>query len=78
MKLLAVQKQHQDIRTSAQTLKERGISVTGPHRGRNGALVFSVVDAVVTAEGLRRFQGGRKLSGVGIGELFAEIDKRAS
>jgi hypothetical protein len=78
MKTLAPQKQHQDIRRAAQKLLEHGIAVTGPYRRRNGTLVFSLAECVVTEDELLRIHRDGELSATGIQELFAEIDRRSS
>lgn len=78
MKILAPQKQHKDFRTAAQKLRAHGVAVSGPYRRRNGTLVFSVADSVVTEEELLHLQGNEKISANGIQNLFNKADKHQS
>jgi hypothetical protein len=78
MQILAHQTQHKDFRTAAHTLRKHGIAVTGPYRRRNGTLVFSVADSVVTEEELLRFQRDGKISANAIQDLLSKADKRQS
>lgn len=78
MNILANQTQHKDFRKAAHELRKHGIAITGPYRRRNGTLVFSVADSVVTEEELLRFQRDGKISSNGIQDLSSKADKRRS
>jgi hypothetical protein len=76
MGILAYRKQRKDLRSAVQTLRNHGTPVSGPYRRRDGTLVFSVADCVVTEDELLRLPRNGRLEAKNVQELPAEIKKR--
>ena len=76
MGILAYRKQRKDLNSAVQTMRNHGITVSGPYRRRNGTLMFSVADGVVTEDELLRLPRDERLEPDNVHELLAEIKKR--
>jgi hypothetical protein len=78
MGILGYRKQRKDLRSAVQTIRKHGTPVSGPYRRRNGTLVFSVADCVVTEDELLRLPRNGRLEANNVQELLAEIGKRST
>jgi hypothetical protein len=78
MGILAYRRQRKDLGSAVQIMRNHAIAVSGPYRRRNGTLVFSVADDVVTEDELLRLPRDERLEANNIHELLAEIKKRAT
>ncbi|HUC54397.1 MAG TPA: hypothetical protein VMR90_10140 [Candidatus Cybelea sp.] len=76
MAILAFQKHCKALNCPVQIMRTHGIAVNGPYRRRNGALMFSVGEQVVSEDELLRFERARRLEVNKVHELLAEIGKR--
>jgi hypothetical protein len=76
MGILAYRKQRKNLNSAAQTMRNHGIAVSGPYRRRNGTLLFSVADDVVTEAELLRLPRDERLEVNNLHELVDEIKKR--
>jgi hypothetical protein len=76
MGVLAGGRQRKDLRCAAQITRNHRITVSGPYRRRNGALVFRGADPVVTEEGLLRLPRDEKLEPSNVHERLAAIKER--
>jgi hypothetical protein len=76
MGILAYRKQRKDLRSAVQTLRNHGTTVSKPYRRRNGTLVFSVANCVVSEDELLRLPRDERLAANYVHELIAEIGKR--
>ena len=72
-----VQKQRTDLSLAVQTLRDRGIAVSGPYRRQNGMLVFSVAECVVTVDELLLFLADGNFETNKFQELLSEIKRRS-
>ncbi len=75
MKILGFAKRLKDIAAFVQTLRDRGIKVTDPHRRRNGTFIYSLANCVVTERELLDLPHAGKLDASGVSELTAKIMK---
>lgn len=78
MGILAFRRHRKDLHSAVQTMRNHGIAVSGPYRRRNGTLMFSVGDDVVTEDELLRLPRDERLEPSNVHELLAEIKKRAT
>jgi hypothetical protein len=76
MGILAFRRQRKDLNSAVQTMRNHGIAVSGPYRRRNGTLMFSVADDVVTEDELLRLPRDERLEPDNVHELLAEVKKR--
>ncbi len=76
MGILGHRKQRKVLNSAAQTMRKHGIAVSGPYRRRDGTLLFSVADCVVTEEELLRLRRDERLEANRVQELLAEIKGR--
>jgi hypothetical protein len=76
MGILAFRKQHKILNCALQIMRNHGIAVSGPYRRRNGTLMFSVADHVVTEDELLRLPRDERLEPNKVRELLAEFKKR--
>jgi hypothetical protein len=76
MGILAYRKHRKDLNSAVHIMRNHGIGVSGPYRMRNGTLVFSVADDVVTEEELLRLPRNERLETNNVHELLDEIKKR--
>lgn len=76
MGILAFPKHRKVLNSAVQIMRNHGIAVSGPYRRRNGTLMFSVADHVVTEEELLRLPRDERLEPNKVHELLAEIKKR--
>jgi hypothetical protein len=76
MGILGYRKQRKDLLSAVQTLRKHGIAVSGPYRRRNGTLVFSVADCVITEEELLRLPRDERLEANNVQNLLGEIKER--
>jgi hypothetical protein len=78
MGILAYRKQRRVLNSAVQTMRTRGIAVSGPYRRRDGTLLFSVADCVVTEEELLRLRRDERLEASNVHEILAAIKERSS
>jgi hypothetical protein len=78
MGIFAYRKQRRVINSAVQTMRTRGIAVSGPYRRRDGTLLFSVADCVVTEEELLRLRRDERLEASNVHEILAAIQERPS
>jgi hypothetical protein len=76
MGILAYRKQRKDLNSAVQTMRNHGITVSGPYRKQNGTLIFSVADGVVTEDELLGLPRDERLEPDSVHELLDEIKKR--
>jgi hypothetical protein len=76
MGVLAGGRQRKDLRCAVQITRNHEITVTGPSRRRNGALVFRIADPVVTEKGLLRLPRDERLAPSDVHRLIAAIKER--
>jgi len=76
MGMLAYRKQRKILNSAVQTMRQHGIAVSGPYRRRDGTLLFSVADCVVTEKELLRLRRDERLATNKVQELLAEIKER--
>jgi hypothetical protein len=76
MEMFAYRRRRKDFRSVVQALQNHGTPVSGPYRRRNGTLVFSVADCVITEDELLELPCDRRLESNDIQQLLAEIGKR--
>jgi hypothetical protein len=76
MGVLAWGRQRKDLRCAVQIIRNHEITVSGPYGRRNGALVFSVPDPVVTEEELLRLPRDERLEPNNVPEPLAAIKER--
>jgi hypothetical protein len=76
MGILAFRKQLKVLNCAVQIMRNHGIAVSGPYRRRNGTLMFSVADHVVTKDELLRLPRDESLEPNKVRELLAEFKKR--
>jgi hypothetical protein len=78
MGIFAYRKQRRVLNSAVQTMRTRGIAVSGPYRRRDGTLLFSVADCVVTEEELLRLRREERLEASNVHEILAAIKERPS
>jgi hypothetical protein len=78
MGILAHRKQRRVLNSAVQTMRTRGIAVSGPYRRRDGTLLFSVADCVVTEEELLRLRRDERLEATNVHEILAAIKEPPS
>ena len=61
-----------DIRAVVQTMREQGLNVIGPFRSRNGTLVYSLFDCIVTERELLDLARAGRLDAAGVSVLTAK------
>jgi hypothetical protein len=76
MGVLAGGRQRKDLRCVPQISRNHEITVNGPHRRRNGTLVFRGSDPVVTEEELLRLPRDERLEPNNVHEPLAAIKER--
>jgi hypothetical protein len=76
MGILAYRKQRNNLNSAVQTMRNHGIAVSGPYRRRNGTLMFSVADDVVTEDELLCLPRDERLEPERVHELLNEIKER--
>jgi hypothetical protein len=62
-----------DIRAVVQTLRDRGIQVTGPYETPKGTLVYTLANVIVTERELLDLARAEKLDAAGVSELTDKI-----
>jgi hypothetical protein len=76
MGILGHRRQRKELNSAVQTMHKHGIAVSGPYRRRDGTLLFSVANCVVTEEELLRLRRDERLEANKVHELLAEIKER--
>jgi hypothetical protein len=76
MGILAFRKQRKVLNSAVQIMRNHGIAVSGPYRRRNGTLMFTVADHVVTEDELLRLPRDERLERNKVHEFLAKIKKR--
>ena len=75
--ILGFARRLKDIRAVVQTMRDQGINVIGPFRKRNGTLLYSLFDFIVTEHELLDLARAGKLDAAGVSELTAKAKKSA-
>ena len=75
MGILGYRKQRKDLRSAMQTIRNHGTPVSGSYRRRNGTLIFSAADCVVTEDELLRLPRDGRLEANNVQEILGEIGK---
>lgn len=76
MGFLGYRKHRKILNSAVQIMRTRGIAVSGPYRRRDGTLLFSVADCVVTEEELLRLPRDERLEASNVHEIVAAIKER--
>lgn len=78
MGIFATRRARKDFRIAMQALRDGGIAVSGPYRRRNGALVFSVAECVLTEDELLWLEREGKVDANELQGILSESKKPPS
>jgi hypothetical protein len=73
--ILGFARRPKDITAVVLALQGHGIQVSGPYRTRQGTLIYSLADCIVTESELLNLAKAGKLDPAGVSELIARIMK---